>query len=323
MLQLNQFTTDKLMDLLKDTCSKESFYWTQRRTPVPSPASHHDDELVKSNERDEMIAYLLEICDREDMSLSIETFSLATSLVDRFLCNFKVKSKYLECLAIACLYIACKVKEEDENVSVTSEFLLDCDCKCSISELLRMEQMVLTKFEWSVNDPTAVDFLYIYYALLVNQYNSYAEVSSAFVSRQQKQQQQQEQTASIWTNRSAVVTSLINNEDVKAKPPMLPIGVSANAYSCLSPPPCDLDFLHELEDKLKQCLCVNKLTTIFKPHQLAYSLLSIQMEKSIESIPSRSMRFMLEKTMDTIRQMCKVTGDVLERCKERIRYHLL
>jgi hypothetical protein len=321
MLQLNKFTTDKLVDLLRDTCSKESFYWTQRRFTLPPAAGSgaQDDDFVRSNERDEMIAYMLEICEREDMAFSVDTFSLTVSLVDRFLSNYKVKSKYLECLAIACLYIACKVKEEDENVSVTSEFLLDCDCKCSISELLRMEQMILTKFEWSVNDTTAVDFLNIYYGLLVNQYNTYSEMNNASSSNNNKVSFDSN-NANIWTARNNAATAAFN-DDVTAKPVMSQ--AATNAYSCLSTPPCDLDFLHELEYKLKQCLCVNKLTANFKPHQLAYTLLSIQMEKSVASISSRSMRDNLEKMMETIRQMCKLSSDTLERCKERVKYHLL
>lgn len=170
--RLNKYTTDRLFELLKETFSKESFYWTQRRCLMNNANASAEDDFVKPSERDEMITYILDICDREDMSLSLDTFALAVSLVDRFLSNFKVKSKYLECLSVACLYIACKIKEEDDMISVTSEFLMDCDCKCSIGELLRMEQMILIKFEWSVNDTTAVDFLYIFYGLLVNEFSS-------------------------------------------------------------------------------------------------------------------------------------------------------
>lgn len=104
------------------------------------------------------------------MMLGVETFSLFANLLDRFLSSYKVKTKYLECLAVACLYIACKVKEEDESISISSEFLAECECKCSINELLRMEQTILVKFEWNINDTTAIDFIYIYHALLINQY---------------------------------------------------------------------------------------------------------------------------------------------------------
>jgi hypothetical protein len=187
MMKLEAFSMEKLTELLKEACSKETIYWTDhKRFP-------ETEDLVTSIERDEMVAYLLEVCDRDDMSFSIETFALFTSLLDRFLANYKVKSKYLECLAVACLYIACKVKEEDENLSVTAEFLMDCDAKCSIGELLRMELMVLTKFEWNVNDTTHADFLHIYYAMIVAKYK---EVEL-------KHEQNGPRKINIWKNKHA------------------------------------------------------------------------------------------------------------------------
>lgn len=82
---------------------------------------------------------------RSDIKFSTETFALCVSLIDRFLASFKVKSKYLECFAVACLYIASEIKEDDEKISITSEFLIDCNCKCKISELLRMELLILDR----------------------------------------------------------------------------------------------------------------------------------------------------------------------------------
>lgn len=294
MFKLNKFTLEKLLDLLKDTCSKESFYWTQRRQ---LSLGSDDDDFVKSSERDEIIAYILEICEREDMAFNIETFSLCVSLVDRFLCNYKVKSKYLECLGISCLYIACKVKEEDENISVTSEFLQDCDCKCSISELLRMEQMILTKFEWSVNDTTAIDFLNIYYALLVEQYNS----DCTKLASQTSDKSSGTINNNFWSP---------NKDQVRHQP----------SNTSMIPPPTDLDFMHTLHYKLKHCLCVNELTTTYKPHMLAYSLLCLQMDKTLDTIQDRAS---LDKMMELIKQNCKISYETLDKCKEAIKYHLV
>ena len=72
------------------------------------------------------------MCERTDMAFSMETFSLTVTLIDRFLASYKVKSKYLECLAVSCLYIAAKVREEDDKISITSEFLYDCNSKVCI-----------------------------------------------------------------------------------------------------------------------------------------------------------------------------------------------
>jgi len=312
MFKLNKFNTEKLVELLKDTCSKESFYWTQRRTLLPATANN-DDDLVKSNERDEMVSYLLEICDREDMAFGIETFSLAVSLVDRFLSNYKVKSKYLECLAIACLYVACKVKEEDESISVASEFLMDCDCKCSISELLRMEQMVLAKFEWSVNDTTAIDFMYIYYGLLFNTYTNNSPHMDT-----------DESSSSYSSSRGSINTASKHSwafSGVKRRQSI--VESISGTYVNMCPPPVELDFLHTLENKLKQCLCANKLTSTYKPHILAFSLLSLQMDKCLETMENKAVSDVLEKMLDSIKQLCKLEYETVDKCKEHIKDHLL
>lgn len=65
----------------------------------------------------------------------------------------------MECLAVGCLYIAAKCKEEDDTISITPEFVIDCNAKCSSNELLRMERLILEKFDWFVDFVTAVDFL--------------------------------------------------------------------------------------------------------------------------------------------------------------------
>ena len=112
-MKLRCFNSEKLYQTLKDFCHKESQYWRVLDTSYPNA----NDDFVKTNERDEMVIYLLELCEREDVAFSLDTYALSVSLLDRFLANFKVKSKYLECLALGCLYVASKVKEENEKNS--------------------------------------------------------------------------------------------------------------------------------------------------------------------------------------------------------------
>ena len=240
MMKLRSFSDEKLFEILKDSCLKESIYWAELKFYPES------EDLVTPAERDEMIAYLLEVCERSDMSLSIETFSLTVSLVDRFLTSYRVKSKYLECLAVSCLYIASKIKEEDEKISVASEFLSDCNSKCSVSELLRMELMILIKFEWSVDHITAADFLYIFHAILVNKYNNFSELNMKKITKNQ------------W--KVCITEEIVGKVD--------------SAF-----PPSKLDFLHSLEYKLKQLLCSHELTGYFKSRDIALALLIIQVEK--------------------------------------------
>jgi hypothetical protein len=65
----------------------------------------------------------------------------------------------LECLAVGCLYIAAKCKEEDDTIPITPEFVIDCNASCSANELLRMERLILEKFDWFADFVTSVDFL--------------------------------------------------------------------------------------------------------------------------------------------------------------------
>jgi len=285
-MKLRCFSDEKLFDILKDACIKESIFWTERKY------FHDSEELVTPGERDEMIAYLLEVCDRSDMSFSIETFSLTVTLVDRFLASFKVKSKYLECLAVSCLYIAAKIREEDDKISITSDFLLDCNSKCSVNELLRMEIMILKKFEWSVDDITAADFLYMFHAILVNKYNQFSAVNKTIVTK----------------NKWNVVDNVLTDKD--------------SAF-----PPTDLDFLHLLEYKLKQLLCTHELATLFKSRVLAFSLISLQIEKvfdheNTENVPSKSIKKILYETMQLIQQHAKITEDTLSECKLKVADYL-
>ena len=71
----------------------------------------------------------------------------------------KVRPKFLECLAVGCLYIAAKCKEEDDTIPITPEFVVDCNASCSANELLRMERLILEKLDWYADFVTSVDFL--------------------------------------------------------------------------------------------------------------------------------------------------------------------
>ncbi|CAF3407512.1 unnamed protein product, partial [Rotaria sp. Silwood2] len=77
-----------------------------------------------------------------------------------------VHPKFLECLAVGCLYIAAKCKEEDDTILIKPEFVIDCNTSCSANELLRMERFILEKFGWFV------DFVTSYFALLLHKFGS-------------------------------------------------------------------------------------------------------------------------------------------------------
>ncbi|XP_016334110.1 cyclin-G1-like, partial [Sinocyclocheilus anshuiensis] len=51
---------------------------------------------------------------------SSETFSLAASLLDRFLAVMKIQPKHLACVGLCCFYIAVKTSEEEKSVPLAS-----------------------------------------------------------------------------------------------------------------------------------------------------------------------------------------------------------
>lgn len=284
-MKFRRFSTEKLFDLLKNACLKEAIYWTGDRQYPDT------DDLVKTSERDEMVSFLLEVCDRSDIKFSVETFALCISLLDRFLANFKVKSKYLECLAVACLYLAAKIKEDDEKISITSEFLVDCNCKCKISELLRMELMLLGKFEFNVNDITVVDFLSICQSLLINKYVEMFKID-------------------LNSNNNNLFKRKLNRV----------LKSNDNFY-----PPNELDFAHILEFDLKQCLCINELTTMFRPRVLAFTLLTIQIDKLFENKETAENEMkskFFAQFIQEMMQFLKITNESLYSCKEKVTAHL-
>lgn len=197
-----------------------------------------------------------------------------------------MKSKYLECFAVACLYIASEIKEDDEKISITSEFLIDCNCKCKISELLRMELLILDRFEWNVNDTTAADFLSILQSLLINKYVQHFKFDLKS------------------TNKNLFKRKL--NKVLKSNDSFYP--------------PNDLDFAHILEFDLKQCLCVYELTTMFRPKVLAFTLLLIQIEKiSAENeVKANFYNEFIDETMSLL----KITRESINECKEKASSHL-
>ena len=84
---------------------------------------------MTSSQRNHASSWLRKVA--ASMQFGIDTYGLSVDLLDRFLSTLKVRPKFLECLAVGCLYIAAKCKEEDDAISITPEFVIDCNANCS------------------------------------------------------------------------------------------------------------------------------------------------------------------------------------------------
>lgn len=95
---------------------------------------------------------------------SAETFSLAVSLLDRFLAVMKIQPKHLSCVGLCCFYIAVKTSEEEKNVPLANDLIRISQNRFTVSDMMRMEKIILEKLYWKVRAPTALHFLRLFHS---------------------------------------------------------------------------------------------------------------------------------------------------------------
>ncbi|XP_046878116.1 cyclin-G1 [Hypomesus transpacificus] len=103
---------------------------------------------------------------------SSETFSLAVSLLDRFLSVMKIQPKHLSCVGLCCFYIAIKSSEEEKNVPNAADMIRISQNRFSVSDMVRMERIILEKLLWRVKAPTALLFLRLFHSYVQEQLGS-------------------------------------------------------------------------------------------------------------------------------------------------------
>ncbi|XP_060692856.1 cyclin-G1 [Hemiscyllium ocellatum] len=99
---------------------------------------------------------------------STDAFVLAVSLLDRFLGLMKVQPKHLCCVGLCCFYLAVKATEEEHSVPLASDLIRISQCRFTISDMMRMENIILEKLRCRVRGPTVLDFLRLYHKLILN-----------------------------------------------------------------------------------------------------------------------------------------------------------
>ena len=78
----------------------------------------------------------------------------------------KVQPKHLGCVGLSCFYLAVKSTEEERNVPLATDLIRISQYRFTVSDLMRMEKIVLEKVCWKVKATTAFQFLQLYYSLL-------------------------------------------------------------------------------------------------------------------------------------------------------------
>uniref|UniRef100_G1U1T6 Cyclin-like domain-containing protein n=1 Tax=Oryctolagus cuniculus TaxID=9986 RepID=G1U1T6_RABIT len=127
--------------------------------------SAHDNGLrMTARLRDFEVKDLLSLT--QFFGFDTETFSLAVNLLDRFLSKMKVQPKHLGSVGLSCFYLAVKSIEEERNVPLATDLIRISQYMFTVSDLMRMEKIVLEKVCWKVKATTAFQFLQLYYSLI-------------------------------------------------------------------------------------------------------------------------------------------------------------
>ncbi|XP_058904453.1 cyclin-G1-like isoform X1 [Kogia breviceps] len=127
--------------------------------------SAHDNGLrVTARLRDFEVKDLLSLT--QFFGFDTETFSLAVNLPDRPLSKMKVQPKHLGCVGRSCFCLAVESIEEERDVPLATDLIRISQYRFTVSDLMRMEKIVLEEVCWKVKATTAFPFLQLCYSLL-------------------------------------------------------------------------------------------------------------------------------------------------------------
>ncbi|NXQ32341.1 CCNG1 protein, partial [Alaudala cheleensis] len=127
-------------------------------------AAHDNGLRMTARLRDFEVKDLLSLT--QFFGFRTETFSLAVNFLDRFLSKMKVQPKHLGCVGLSCFYLAVKASEEERNVPFATDLIRISQYRFTVSDMMRMEKIILEKLCWKVKAITAYQFLQLYHSFL-------------------------------------------------------------------------------------------------------------------------------------------------------------
>ncbi|KAM9243922.1 LOW QUALITY PROTEIN: cyclin-G1-like [Dugong dugon] len=158
-------TTDaqKLLHQLNALLEQESRYQPKVCGLSLIEFSHDNGLKMTARLRDFEVKELLSLT--QYFGFDTETFSLAVNLLDRF-CATKVQPKHLGCVGLSCLCLALKSIEEERNIPLANDLIRISQYRLTVSDLMRMEKIILEKVCWKGKATMAFQFLQLYYSLI-------------------------------------------------------------------------------------------------------------------------------------------------------------
>lgn len=138
--------------LLVALCKREHFFYGAGQLPARLPQG---DGVIDWSYRDREAAWICSAARR--LCLCTDSFTLAVAILDRVIYGTRVLTKYVNCVAAACLSLAKKLCEDHEEDA--SLYLQRLRLSYSSRELKRMELRILDLLGWDAYLPSFHRFL--------------------------------------------------------------------------------------------------------------------------------------------------------------------
>ncbi|NXU47243.1 CCNG1 protein, partial [Turnix velox] len=127
-------------------------------------SAHENGLRMTARLRDFEVKNLLSLA--QFFGFPTQTFSLVVNFLDRFLSKMKVQPKHLGCVGLSCFYLAVKTSEEERSVPLATDLIRISQYRFTVSDLMRMEKIIMEKLSWKIKITTAFHFLQLYHSLI-------------------------------------------------------------------------------------------------------------------------------------------------------------
>ena len=114
-------------------------------------------QQISFTHRTTVLDWMYEVCD--ELHLNQKTFQLAVSYVDRFMSKMSMPRRNLQLLGTTALYIAYKVEETEMSHGLAAKFVWITENTYTVSELFRMENLLLKTLDFEMNSTTTCSFV--------------------------------------------------------------------------------------------------------------------------------------------------------------------
>lgn len=81
----------------------------------------------------------------------------------------QIQPKHLSCVGLCCFYIAVKSSEVEKNVPAANDLIRITQNRFTVSDMMRMEKIIMEKVHWKVKAPTALRFLRLFHSHIQQQ----------------------------------------------------------------------------------------------------------------------------------------------------------